>query len=107
MTRPKKDSLDRQVIIDLSFPHGEAVNDGINTVDFFGKDISYLLPTIGDLVALIQSCGQGAFLWKADLARAYRQYRIDPLDTPLLGISFNGKTYLQHGSRGPLSPRLS
>lgn len=94
MTRPKKDCHDRRVIIDLSYPHGEAVNDGINTVNFYGKDISYTLPTIGDLVALIQRHGRGAFLWKADLARAYRQLRIDPLDTPLLGISFKNATYL-------------
>lgn len=94
MTRPKKDSSDRRVIIDLSYPHGEAVNDGINTVNFFGHDISYTLPTIGDLVALIQKHGKGSFLWKADLARAYRQFRIDPLDTPLLGIEFDGGVYL-------------
>lgn len=94
MTRPKKDSQDRRVIIDLSFPHGEAVNDGINTVDFFGKDISYSLPTISDLIAIIQQHGRGAYLWKADLARTYRQFRIDPLDTPLLGITFQGSTYL-------------
>lgn len=29
MTRPKKDSLKRRVIIDLSFPEGEGANDGI------------------------------------------------------------------------------
>lgn len=94
MTRPKKDSSDRRVIIDLSFPHGEAVNDGINSEDFFGSDISYSLPVIGDLVALIQHHGKGTYLWKADLARAYRQFRIDPLDTPLLGISFDSAVYL-------------
>lgn len=94
MTRPKKDSTDRRVIINLSYPHGEAVNDGINTVNFFGNDITYSLPTIGDLVALLQQQGQGAYLWKADLARAYCQFRIDPLDTPLLGIKFNGAIYL-------------
>lgn len=94
MTRPKKDTTERRVIIDLSFPHGEAVNDGINTVNFFGKDISYSLPTIGDLIARIQQQGRGAFLWKADLARAYRQLRIDPLDTPLLAIKFQDKYYL-------------
>lgn len=93
MTRPKKDSGDRRMIVDLSFPHGEVVNDGINTVNFFGKDISYSLPTI-DLLALLQHHGRGAFLWKADLARAYRQLRIDPLDTPLLAVKFNNNYYL-------------
>lgn len=94
MTRPKKETSDRRVIIDLSYPHGEAVNDGISTQDFFGRDISYSLPTIGDLVTLIQQQGRGSYMWKADLARAYRQFRIDPLDTPLLGINFNTAVYL-------------
>lgn len=94
MTRPKKDSMDRRIIIDMSFPLGRAVNDGISTEDYFGRNITYTLPTISDLIARIQQQGQAAYLWKADLARAYRQLRIDPIDTPFLGICFNGQYYL-------------
>lgn len=94
MTRPKKDSMDRRIIIDMSFPIGNAVNDGISTKDYFGRDITYTLPTISDLIARMQQQGKSAYLWKADLARAYRQLRIDPIDTPFLAICFNNQYYL-------------
>lgn len=34
MTRPKKGSLQRRVIVDLSYPEGSAVNTGINTAQY-------------------------------------------------------------------------
>lgn len=94
MTRPKKDTDSRRVIIDLSFPHGNAVNDGIDIKSIFGRDTSYTLPTIGDLSTQLQKVGPNAWLWKADLARAYRQLRVDPLDVPLLGLQMEDKIYL-------------
>lgn len=94
MTRPKKDAQERRVISDMSYPDGEGVNDVIFICDFFGKNITYTLPTIKDLVTRLQSCGKGAFLWKADLARAYHQLRFDPLDTRLLGLKVDGKYYI-------------
>lgn len=94
MTRPKKDTLDRRVIVDLTYPQGYGVNAGINVEDYFGKNITYSLPTLGDLVSRLQVCGKGALVWKADLARAYRQLRVDPVDTPLLGIKVDGCYYI-------------
>lgn len=94
MTRPKKDSDKRRVIVDLSYPEGQAVNTGIKVTDYMGMDISYTLPTISDLMAKLQIEGQGALIWKADLARAYRQLRADPIDSPLLGIKHRGKVYV-------------
>lgn len=38
MTREKKDSDSRRVIVDLSFPAGHAVNDGIQITSIFGRD---------------------------------------------------------------------
>ena len=38
--------------------------------------------------------GKGAFLYKTDLARGYRQLRVDPNDWPLLGIQHNGEFFL-------------
>ena len=94
ITRPKKNSLLRRVIVDLSFPRGQAVNDGIDTSSYLGTDISYTLPAIQDLIARVEVTGAGAYIWKADLERAYRQLRVDPLDTPLLGIEVDGLYYL-------------
>lgn len=94
MSRPKKDSDQRRIIVDLSFPAGEAVNSGIDITSYLGRDISYSLPSIRDLIAKLQTEGKGALIWKADLARAYRQLRADPLDAPLLGIHFDNQVYI-------------
>lgn len=94
MTRPKKESQERRIIMDLSFPQGQSPNDGIDIYDHLGKDISYSLPSITDLVTKLQLQGPGSWVWKADLSRAYRQIRIDPLDTPLLGFRVDDLFYL-------------
>lgn len=94
MTRPKKGTPERRVIVDLSFPEGQGVNDGIDNSDYFGANITYTLPSLGDLITRLQEVGPGALVWKADLARAYRQLRVDPVDAPLLGIKVEGKYYV-------------
>ena len=38
MTRDKPGALHRRVIIDLSFPHGEAVNSNISKEQYLGTD---------------------------------------------------------------------
>lgn len=94
MTCPKRDSDKRRVIVDMSYPGGEAVNDGITITSIYGRDTTYTLPSIQDLAALIQRAPSTAWLWKADLARAYRQLRVDPIDTPLLGFGVDSDIYL-------------
>lgn len=94
MTRPKRDSERRRVIVDMSFPSGEAVNDGINITSIYGRDTTYTLPSVQDLATLIQKAPSTAWLWKADLARAYRQLHVDLIDTPLLGFGANSDIYL-------------
>ena len=91
---PKRDSTDRRVILDLSYPPSKGMNSGITKNCMDGQSCSYTLPSINDLVTHVQILGQGAWLWKADLERAYRQFRIDPQDLPLLGIYFEGSYYL-------------
>lgn len=94
MTRPKKDSQKRRVIVDMSFPEGSAVNDGINISSIYGRDTTYTLPSITTLTTKLQTKGGPAWMWKADLSRAYRQLRIDPIETPLLGLSIDNRVYL-------------
>lgn len=94
MSRPKKDSLRRRLIIDLTFPKGQAVNSGIDIHSVLGRDITYSLPSIWDLTAYLAKLGRGAWIWVADLQRAYRQLRVDPLDSPFLGLQLDGEIYL-------------
>lgn len=94
MTRPKRGSDKRRVIVDLSFPFGEAVNDGINITSIYGCDTTYTLPTVCDLTTLIQQAPNTAWMWKADFSCAYRQLRVDPIDSPLLGFSVGSGIYI-------------
>lgn len=57
MSRPKKDSDSRRIIIDLTYPEGHGVNKGIDITSVLGRDISYTLPNIWDLTASLQNIG--------------------------------------------------
>ena len=90
MTRDKPDGSGKRVIIDLSFPVGASVNDGIAK----SRESQYTLPTPLDLADLMLREGRGCYMWKSDLSRAYRQLRVDPLDYPLLAIQHNGSIFV-------------
>ena len=90
---PKKDSTERRVIVDLSFPEGEAVNSGIFKDRYLGDEISVSYPTVDDFIMLIKSKGQGCRMFKRDLKRAYRQLVVDPGDIHLLGYKWRGHLY--------------
>ena len=95
MTRPKKQSMARRVILDLSYPEGRGVNAGITKNCLEGKPHTYTLPSVQDLTDHVTRLGSEAYAWKADLARAYMQLRVDVGDTPLLGLCFDGMYFLQ------------
>ena len=88
MTKEKRDSTKRRIILDLSWPLGASVNDGIPKEEYLGEPFKLTLPTADDLIHIIKQKGQGCFLFSIDLARAYRQLRSDPLDWPLLGFKW-------------------
>jgi len=94
MTRPKKDSQDRRVIVDLSFPHGTSVNDGIPREHYLGDCYKLQYPGVDNLVSLVIAHGQGSHMYKVDLERAYRHFRCDVSSYPLLGIEWNKEYYI-------------
>ena len=79
MTRPKKGSRFRRVIVDLSWPKGYSVNDGISRVDYIDGPMTISLPTPDEMERAVVRAGRGSFLYKTDLSRGYRQIRVDPL----------------------------
>ena len=94
MTRPKRDSKFRRVIIDLSWPQGASVNDGISRTKYIDGPMTISLPTTDDMERAVVALGQGAFLYKTDLSRGYRQLRVDPLDWPLLSFVHEDKCFM-------------
>ena len=73
MTRPKSTPGKRRIIVDLSFPSGASVNAGIPRREYLGVPHVYRLPSVADLGARLVGQGRGAYLWSADVSRAYRQ----------------------------------
>ena len=82
MTRPKKDSVKKRIIIDLSFPLGRSVNAGIVKGFYLGLPFNFSLPSVATLTDRLVTIGPNAWFWGGDLERAYRQLRVCPLSVP-------------------------
>ena len=93
MTRDKPDGSVR-VIVDLSWPIGKGVNNYVPGDIFDEIYFTLKYPNIDLVVEQIRSMGPTALLFKVDLQRAFRNLRIDPLDYPLLGLKWQGNTYI-------------
>ena len=92
-TVPKRDSAERRVIVDLSWPCGTSVNDGIPSDSFLGEPISLSYPTIDSIVGAVISLGPGCLLYQRDLKKAYRQFPVDPKGYHLLGCTWDNQFY--------------
>ena len=90
---PKKDSTDRRTIMDLSFPLGTSVNDGIPKYTYMGDPFKLHYPATDNLVELINEKGPKCLLYKVDIKRCYRWLPVDPYDYHLLGLVWNSKLY--------------
>ena len=89
----KKDSLERRLILDLSLPEGNAVNEGIDKDSYVGTYSKLELPSVDRLVEKIVSLGLGCKVFKIDLSRGYRQIPLDPGSVHYLGYVFKNKFY--------------
>ena len=78
-----------RMIVDLSSPNPNSVNDGIQE-----DRCSLHYASMDDALQLICSLGPGCLLLKMDLKDAYRVVPIHPGDQHLLGISWKGCVYI-------------
>ena len=79
--------------MDMSFPEGNSVNDGIMKDEYLHEKIRLTYPTVNSLVDIVRQKGCGCLLFKRDLHQFYRQIPVCPKDYSKLGCSFNGKMY--------------
>ena len=78
-----------RLILDLSFPPGGSVNDGIPT------DLCSLqFTSVDNAASLITQLGQGSLLAKVDISHAYRNIPVHPQDRRLLGMSWDGALFI-------------
>ena len=88
---PKPHSDKFRMIVDQSAPRGHGVNDGIRE-----ELCSLRYASVDQAVPLIFRLGQGTQLAKLDLQDAYRIVPVHPHDHPLLGMCWEGATYIDH-----------
>ena len=78
-----------RLIVDLSAPQGFSINDGISSAL-----CSLEYASVDKAAELIARCGRGALMAKTDLLSAYRQVPIHKADSALLGLEWEGRTYI-------------
>ena len=79
-----KNLVERRVILDLSFPSGAALNEGMPKYSYLGTPFRLHLPSMDAQVALVRKYGWGCLLFKRDLCKAYQQIPVDPVDIHFL-----------------------
>ena len=76
-------------IIDLSYPDGGSVNEGID------KSLTGMVySSVVDVAQVLLQWGKGALLAKVDVDSAYRIIPVHPEDHMLLGMSWEDKVYV-------------
>ena len=87
---PKKNRPNKwRLIVDLSSPQGHSINDGIL------KELSTLsYVSVDSVVAGILQQDKGTLMAKMDICRAYRNIPVHHSDRVLLGMHWNGNTYI-------------
>ena len=85
----------RRIVVDLSFPKGTSVNDGIPKDSYLGEDHKLRLPSVDALIDQVRRYGSGCLIFKVDLARAYRQLLyMCPNDVGLCAFSWRGSLFI-------------
>ncbi len=86
---PKKHSDKWRLILDLSHPKGQSINDGI---DRSACTLTYI--KVDNVVQKILSLGRGSMLAKIDIESAFRNMPVHPDDRHLLGMVWDNKLYI-------------
>lgn len=90
---PKKDSPDRRVLMDASWPLGRGVNEGIQSDAYMGFTRKLTFPTVDAVAKQVSQIGKAAHIYKRDGARFFRQLGVDPYDYPLLCFTWKDQVY--------------
>ena len=93
LSRPKEGDT-RRIIVNMSFPYGSSVNDNISNNEYDGVDFQLRYPTVDDIVKSVQDLGNEVLLSKIDVSRAFRNLRVDPFEYDALGLTWDGKSYI-------------
>ncbi len=90
---PKKNTDEKRIISDCSFPDGKSVNDGLDKEIYEGEVMGLRYPTIDALVKMIHEQKSGCLLFKTDFRKFFRMLKIDPGEIHLLGLNWENSMY--------------
>ena len=75
MVRDKQDSDQKRTIMDLSWPKGLSLNNGVTKDMYLDTPYTLYYPSIDNITAALSKLGPGAQLFKIDISRAFRQIK--------------------------------
>ncbi len=81
----KKGSINRRVVVYLSFLEGHSINNMIPKAEYLGVPMRLRYLGVDDLVGMVKVKGKGCALYKRDLSGAFQQFTVDPGQIHLLG----------------------
>ena len=95
LTRPK-DTDKRRIILNLSYPRGQSVNDMVDRNKFDNRKFTLKFPSIDDVVNDAKDTID-PLIFKIDIARAFRNLRVYPIDVLKFGIRWYDALYVDGG----------
>ena len=98
LVRDKQNSTSKKTIMDLSWPKGASVNNGVAKDIYLGTPYELNYPSVDCVMNSLQNLGPSAQIYKIDISRAFRQIKIDPGDIDLLGIKFQDKYFIDRSA---------
>ena len=91
-----KDISKRRIILNLSYPKGQSVNDIVYKNKFDNRKFTLKFPSINDVVRDANTIDD-TLIFKIDVAKAFLNLRVDPVDSLKLGIRWNDALYVDGG----------
>ena len=70
-----------------------SVNDAVHPYTYLGVDVLLTVPTIDNVTKGVTKFGKGSFIAKIDITQAFKHVPIDPKDTNLPRLHWEG-TYI-------------
>ena len=80
--------------MNLSYPAGQSVNDHVDKNEFDHTPFILKFPTIDSIARGICEAGDDVVLFKVDVARAFRNLRVDPVNALKFGIKWADAFYV-------------
>ena len=96
MVRDKPNSNKKRTIMDLSWPKGFSVKQGVSKNCYLDTYFTLHYLSVDHITQAICNLGPNALLYKINISRAFRHIRIDPGDLDLL--CFHHNSYYFNGS---------